>query len=166
MFHPYSLIFLVIFRCSAKLTVRIRHLDKARVWKAKDKKRAKYPTIITIQGRHNHQVINADALKELRVLPKIKDLFFTYFDLGEYNAIEGVELKDMKWSEVREWIWSEVRNWKWSDGWVVTWGKGIDLRKEERRKVTWRQGREVTWAEKEEMKREAAHAPCTSQFSK
>ena len=86
-------------RCSAKITVRIRHIDQENIWKAKDKKRAKFPTIITIQGLHNHQVVNADALKELRVLPKIKELFFTYFDLGKnhisilpYNQVLSFKL--------------------------------------------------------------------------
>ena len=71
-------------RCPVKIVVRVRHLHENYIAKAGDKKRFNYPTVIKITGIHNHQIVNANALKELRVLPKIKEMFLTYFDLGKY----------------------------------------------------------------------------------
>ena len=46
--------------------------------------RAQYPSLVTLNGVHNHSVHNVSALKELPVPDRIKDMFYTYFELGMY----------------------------------------------------------------------------------
>lgn len=62
------------------VTIRLITKDKMK----KDKLMEKYPCFIMIKGLHNHSRQSAEALSQLRVLPKTRETFIKYFEQGKY----------------------------------------------------------------------------------
>ena len=62
------------------MSVLIQHVTTATKRRFKDIR--DFPTNITLSGKHNHSVSSAEALRQGRVLPKIRRMFEGYFEQG------------------------------------------------------------------------------------
>ncbi|KAG0723666.1 hypothetical protein GWK47_042248 [Chionoecetes opilio] len=69
-------------RVTMDVTIRKVHKDSAR----RDAMMPSYPCFIILHGVHNHSTSSAAALRQLRVLPRTKDIFEKYFQIGMTSA--------------------------------------------------------------------------------
>lgn len=74
-------VFSISFSCCVTVNIKIRWVTKNTL--KKDKNLGEYPCFITINGTHNHSMNSAAALKQMRLLPDVREDFMGYFDLGE-----------------------------------------------------------------------------------
>lgn len=70
-------------RCEFEIDLRIKPVSKITI--QRDQYRAQYPCFIVLKGAHNHSLESAMGLQQLRVLPKTREEFFRYFEMGEYD---------------------------------------------------------------------------------
>ena len=71
-------------RCRFRIVVIIKSatVDKVK----KDRLLENYPCFITIQGQHNHGTMSAQEIRQLRVLPDVKETLEDYFEQGENKS--------------------------------------------------------------------------------
>ena len=56
--------------------------NAARATKRKFKDIKAFPAEIRLWNSHNHSILSADALKELRISPEVQEAFNQYFEQG------------------------------------------------------------------------------------
>ena len=72
------------YRCTFKMKVSIKPVNKDTI--KNDGTVATHPCSITMENQHNHSTSAAAALKELRVLPTVKQNFTDCFEQGMYSC--------------------------------------------------------------------------------